>query len=150
MRGPKPLTLAMLIVLALGAGAIVHNHVAWHVLAPFTCLAGVVGSCERRGFNHTLGVGFVVAAIIYFLNLPRLETGYMLACAHAAAFFYGLHVFKKRKKMTVHAARRVGVVVASCAAGVVGALLWAHGLSTTPAQCTDIVLFVVLIVLSAW
>jgi xanthosine utilization system XapX-like protein len=149
VRGPKPLALALALVLGLSVGALSYNHVAWHVLAPFACLAGVAESCERRGFFTALAVGGIWAAVITFVDLPQLETGYLIAGAHAFAFFYGRDVFKRRKKMSVHATRRIGIVIASCAMGAVGALLWAHGLTTVPAQCSDVLLFLILIVLSA-
>jgi xanthosine utilization system XapX-like protein len=150
VRGPKPLALALALVLGLSVGAVGYPHVAWHVLAPFACLAGVAQSCERNGFASILGVGFVWAIIENYVDFPRLETGYLIASAHAFSFFYGRHCFKNRKKMSKYDAHRVSIVVASCAAGTVGALLWAHGLSTEPAQYVDVVLFVVLIALSAW
>lgn len=150
VRGPKPLALALGAVLALSVGALTYRHIAWHVLAPFACLAGVVQSCERRGFVNAFVVGCIWSFAITFLDLPRTETGYLLAGAHAFAFFYGWHVFKNRKRLSKYDVRRIGIVIASCAAGTVGGLLWAHGLSTTPAQCSDVVLFVVLIALSAW
>lgn len=150
VRGPKPLALAFGFLLALSVGALRCNHVAWHVLAPFVCLAGVNQSCERRGFVNALAVGGIWGIALTLFDFPRFETGYLIACAHAFAFFYGRFCFKNRKRMSIYSARRVGVVIASCAAGSVGAILWAHGLSTIPAQVSDIVLFVILIALSAW
>lgn len=149
-RGPKPLALALAVVLALSVGALSYPHVAWHVLAPFACLAGVAQSCDRRGFGHIMALGYIWALAVHYVDFPRLETGYMIAGAHAFAFSYGRYCFKNRKCMSKYDVRRVGVVVASCAAGAIGSLLWAHGLSTEPAQWADIVLFGVLIVLSVW
>jgi xanthosine utilization system XapX-like protein len=149
VRGPKPLAAALGLILGCTIGALCLPHVAWHVLAPFACLAGVAQSCERHGFAGALATGTLWAITITLFDFPRLETGYMIACAHAFAFFYGRHCFKNRKKMSIYSARRVGIVIASCAAGTVGALLWAHGLSTEPAQWSDVILFGFLIVLSA-
>jgi hypothetical protein len=149
-RGPKPLALGMGLVLGLSVLAIKYNHVAWHVLAPFACLAGIAHSCERRGFVTVTSLGIVAAIVVTLSDFSRITTGYLIAGAHAFAFGYGRHCFKSRIIMAKPDARRVGIVIASCAAGTVGALLWAHGLSTEPAHYFDIVLFVVLIGLSAW